>query len=110
MEKDGVYVRAPWGENHWATIIKVYDNGDYKVFDSFEPFIKRVKPEAAQSVAMSYYLRRQVVKPNLFERFMDLINDWLDAASAPALPSKPSPEPPLAPAPTPPTAPPKPSF
>lgn len=79
LEKDGVYVRAPFQENHWTTIIKVNDDGTYKVFDSFPPHIKRVKPEAFQSVAMAYYLNKQVVKPSAFTKFIKLILEWLNS-------------------------------
>jgi hypothetical protein len=70
VEKDGAYVRGPFPENHWTTIIKVLDNGNYKVFDSFFPFIKEVSPEACKSIAMSYYLNKQIVSESWFKKFI----------------------------------------
>jgi hypothetical protein len=88
QEKDGVYVRIKgMQENHWATIVRVLDNGNYLVFDSFAPFLKEVKPEAAQSVAMSYYLNRQVVKESAWKKFVKLILKLLPS-TPPGIPEK----------------------
>lgn len=72
-QQDDVYVRGSFSENHWITILSVLPNGNYKVFDSFPPFIKEVKPEAAKSVVMSYYLNKQTVSDSSFTRFIKKI-------------------------------------
>jgi hypothetical protein len=77
MEENGVYVRAPWGENHLTTVVRVLPNGNYKVFDSFPPYIKEVHPSAAQSVAMSYYLNRNVTVEPAWKRFIKDIIAYL---------------------------------
>jgi hypothetical protein len=70
----GVYQRIQGlTENHWTTIVKVLDNGNYQVFDSFYPFDKEVNPEACKSIAMSYYLNRQIVSESLFKKFINAI-------------------------------------
>lgn len=83
VEQNGVYVRGSFPENHWTTIIKVLPNGNYLCFDSFAPFIKEVSPEACKSVAMSYYLNRNVVKESAFKKFLKLILDFLSASGKP---------------------------
>jgi hypothetical protein len=70
VEKDGVYVRGPFAENHWTTVMKVLENGNFLCFDSFFPFVKEVSPDACKSVAMSYYLNRQVVSNSWFAKFI----------------------------------------
>ena len=79
VEQDGVYVRGPFPENHWTTIIKVLDNGNYQVFDSFAPFWKEVSPDACKSVAMSYYLNRQIVSEPSWKTFLKEILAWFKA-------------------------------
>lgn len=77
-DASGVYQRIPGiSENHWTCIIKVLDNGNYQVFDSFYPFIKEVSPEACKSIAMSYYLNRSVVVESAWKRFLKLIKTLL---------------------------------
>jgi hypothetical protein len=71
------YIRVPGiQENHWTTVIKVLPNGNYLCFDSFAPFLKEVHPSACQSVAMSYYLNRQVVKESAWQKFIKAILSW----------------------------------
>lgn len=77
LEQDGVYVRAPWPENHWTCIVKVLENGNYLCYDSFSPFLKEVNPEACKSVAMSYYLNKNVVRSTPFKRFIKLILSYV---------------------------------
>lgn len=94
-DAQGVYQRiAGMAENHWPVLIKVLDNGNYKVFDSFPPFIKEVHPSAAQSIAMSYYLNKQVVSESLFTKFIKAI---LALFQQPAPTPMPIPTPPPAP-------------
>lgn len=104
VEKNGVYVRGDFSENHWTTIIKVLDNGNYKVFDSFYPFIKEVHPSAAQSLAMSYYLKKQIASEGAWRKFLRLLASLFAApAPIPGMPERP-PFPPIEP----PVEPPKP--
>ncbi len=98
MEQNGVYVRVPgMAENHWVTIIKVLPNGNYWCFDSFPPFFKEVSPDACKSVAMSYYLNKNVPKGNegLFAKFIKYIKSLLAqpaiAPVAPLVPPAPTP-------------------
>jgi hypothetical protein len=107
VEQNGVYVRGPFQENHWTTIIKVLENGNYKVFDSFYPFIKEVSPEACKSIAMSYYLNRQIASEPWYKTFLKQILALFKAGSeqAPAQSTSPSEAPVVPPAaPTPPPA------
>ncbi len=81
-ERDGVYVRVPGiAENHFTTLIKVLDNGLYKVFDSFPPYIKVVHPDACQSVAMSHHLNRHVVQESWFKKFIKGVLAFLAVAA-----------------------------
>jgi hypothetical protein len=101
VEEGGRYVRGPFPENHWTTIIKVLDNGNYKIFDSFFPFIKEVSPEACKSIAMSYYLNRQVVSEPWYKKFIKqvlaLFKEGPEQAPAPPISSSEAPVVPPAP-------------
>jgi hypothetical protein len=100
VEKDGVYVRGNFSENHWTTIIKVLDNGNYLCFDSFAPFTKEVSPEACKSVAMSYYLNKNTVSDSLFKKFIKAVLALFKAPEPIPVPS-PAPIPTVPPATTP---------
>lgn len=85
QNQDGAYMRIPGAtENHWTTIFKVLPNGNYLVFDSSAPFFKEVCPDACRSVAMSYYLNRNVVKPNKFQQFIKMVLAFLRRVEEPA--------------------------
>lgn len=101
LEKNGVYVRVPGTqENHLTTVIKVLPNGNYLCFDSFAPFYKEVHPDACKSVAMSYYLNRQIVVESAWQKFIKWVVRYLPqltpqpvpASTVPATPP-PAPEP-----------------
>lgn len=98
-EENGVYVRVPGiSENHWTTIIKVLPNGNYLCFDSFFPFQKEVHPDACKSVAMSYYLNRNVEVESAWKRFIKGILAWLKTTpEVPVTPPVSPVEPPIVP-------------
>lgn len=101
VEDNGVYVRGPFPENHWTTIIKVLDNGNYLCFDSFYPFLKEVKPEACQSIAMSYYLNKNTVSDSLFKKFIKAILAYFTESQPESVTEAPTPPVTTPPAPEP---------
>jgi hypothetical protein len=106
QDENGVYTRIKGiSENHWTTVIKILDNGNYQVFDSFPPFIKEVHPSAAQSIAMSYYLNKRVVDDGWFKTFIKQILALFTAPTPPVTPQEPA----TAPLPPKPTVPPAPA-
>jgi hypothetical protein len=112
MQGEGSYIRIPSAkENHWTTIIKVLPNGNYLCFDSFAPFIKEVHPAACQSVAMSYYLNRQVVVESAWKKFIKDLLAWVFSKplEEPVKPRETPQDEPKPPQPTVPTTPPAPS-
>jgi hypothetical protein len=68
---NGVYVRKGQ-DTHWTTIYGTYDNGDWKCFDSYEPFIKRLdKNFGFTSIKRIYIGKKQNFIKNMFKYFYE---------------------------------------
>lgn len=74
LGEGGKYYR-PEGQHdtHWACIVGLTDDGDYIVFDSYNPFTKIVKKEVKPEVVYSYYLNRQIINETWWTIFLN----WL---------------------------------
>lgn len=68
---DGRYYRPDgWQDTHWALLKGYYENGDWKLFDTYFPFEKRVKAGYVFNTAKVIEIEKQVVVQSWFDKFL----------------------------------------
>lgn len=73
-DDNGVYYKPQNAvDTHWAQIAGFYPNGNYKVYDSYEPFIKEVRKDTYPAIAIRYSLTKRAQTPTLWEKFLQLL-------------------------------------
>lgn len=75
-DAEGLYYRPNgWRDTHWLTLLKIRDNGNYVVLDSYSPFIKEIRADFVSEYAMRYELNPEVI--SLFKRLLEALKRWL---------------------------------
>ena len=70
-DEEGRYSRPDdWKDTHWATIRGDYENGDWKLKDTYPPFEKRVKANTQFYVAKVIEIDKQVIIQSWFDKFI----------------------------------------
>lgn len=71
LDAGGVYYKPQgWPDTHWALIIGYYDNGDWKLLDTYFPFEKRVRGDTVFEQAKIVEIDNQVVDGWWFSVFL----------------------------------------
>lgn len=105
-DENGLFYK-PAGERdgHWLTCLKIKDNGNYIVLDSYPDehgsFIKEIRADFTPEMAMGYYISKQITSDSWFAKFLQQILVLLGLAAEtppPTLPSPPEPQPEVEPA------------
>lgn len=73
-ERGGKYYR-PEGvqDGHWTGCYGVNENEEFLVYDSYAPYKKIMEKGYKPTIAMAYWLERQIVNESAFRRFLRLI-------------------------------------
>jgi len=63
--EDGIYYRPDgWEDTHWAEFDGYYENGDWKIWDSYAPFKKRVRadfrPGQVKAIRIERYTKKDL--------------------------------------------------
>lgn len=81
QEEDGRYYRPDgWQDTHWAMLKGYYENGDWKLYDTYPPFEKRIKAGYKFGVAKVIEIERQIVVETAWDRFIKLLRALLGYA------------------------------
>ena len=64
------YKPVGWRDTHWATIRGYYDNGDWKLLDTYVPFEKRVRSDMIFEVGKIIEIDRQIVNEAPWQVFI----------------------------------------
>ena len=71
---DGVYYKPEgWRDIHWAVLIGYHDNGDWKLEDTYPPFVKRVRADTKFEVAKVIAITRRISTPSFVNSFLTWI-------------------------------------
>jgi hypothetical protein len=75
---DGRYYRPDgWQDTHWAVLKGYYENGDWRLYDTYPPFEKRVRAGYQFGVAKVIQIDRQIINPSAWSRFISLLRSLL---------------------------------
>ena len=75
---EGRYYRPDgWKDTHWAMLKGYYENGDWKLYDTYAPFEKRVKAGYQFGVAKVIEIEKQIVNESAWSRFLSLLKSLL---------------------------------
>jgi hypothetical protein len=76
MEDNGIYFKpAGWRDNHWTVLLEIRENGNYKIQDTYEPFIKEIRADFIPEVAYRYTLNEEAV--DFVTRAIAWIKSWI---------------------------------
>lgn len=89
------YKPAGWRDSHWVWLVQIKENGNYRIFDSYEPSIKEIRADFIPEVAYRYALNERAVDDIIvsIKKLIKRIQDYIASL-------KPTPKPPAPPAPT----------
>lgn len=75
-DDNGLYYKPQgWRDTHWALLVHIFDNGDYLIFDSYAPFLKRFRRDFVSEFAYRYELNVEVME-EMFS-LIQLIKKWI---------------------------------
>ena len=70
-DENGIYYKpAGWRDTHWAVLIGYYDNGDWKLFDTYPPFEKRIRADMIFEVGKIIEIDRQIIVESFWTKFL----------------------------------------
>ena len=77
-DEDGRYYRpAEWQDTHLAVLKGYYENNDWRLYDTYPPFEKRIKAGYKFGVAKVIEIERQVVVESAWAKFLKLLREIL---------------------------------
>lgn len=86
-DENGVYYKPENAlDTHWALIIGTYPNGNYKIFDSYEPYIKEVRKDTYPAIAMRYSLTKVTLTPTAWDKFIQFLKTLFTPPAQPTVP------------------------
>ena len=92
-ENDIYYKPSSWRDNHYVWLLKIKENGNYLVFDSYDPSIKEYRGDAIPEIAYRYTLNEKEVDwlITTLKALIKKIQDYLATKPAPTNPELPPP-------------------
>ena len=61
-DENGIYYKpSSWRDNHWVWLLKIKENGNYLIFDSYDPSIKEYRGDAIPEIAYRYTLNEKEI-------------------------------------------------
>lgn len=61
IDENGLYYRPQgWSDNHWVWLVRIKPNGNYLVFDSYDPALKEIRADFTPAVAYGYRLNEEI--------------------------------------------------
>ena len=76
LDENGLWYKpAGWRDTHWVTLVKIRENGNYVIYDSYSPFIKEVRGDFVSEFAYRYELNEELV--DAITRLINAIKKWL---------------------------------
>ena len=85
LGEDGKYYRPTgWADSHWIMLVKIYENGDMLVLDSYAPYLKTIKAGFLPQTAYRYTLNEKQVDSILISiaKIIKTIQAWLATQKA----------------------------
>lgn len=62
QDENGIYYKpATWRDNHYVQLLQIKPNGNYLVFDSYDPSLKEYRGDAIPAIAYRYTLNEEQV-------------------------------------------------
>lgn len=73
-DEDGKYYRPPQtADGHWTVCYGINNQGDYLIYDTYEPHLKVMRGDFNSSLAMRYHLNKRPEGKVGFKAFLELI-------------------------------------
>lgn len=76
IDENGLYYKPTgWRDGHWLTLLKIKPNGNYLVFDSYDPSIKEIRADFVPEIAYRYVLNEEIT--DALTLLINAIKAWL---------------------------------
>lgn len=75
-DENGIYYKPQgWRDNHYVQLLQIKPNGNYLVFDSYDPSLKEYRGDAIPEIAYRYHLDEEIV--DSLTKLIRIIKQWL---------------------------------
>lgn len=62
IDENGLYYKPQgWRDGHWTLLVKIRDNGNLVIFDSYPPYIKEIRADFVSEFAYRYELNEKLM-------------------------------------------------
>lgn len=80
MDENGLYYKPTgWRDGHWVWLMKIKPNGNYLIFDSYEPAIKEIRADFVPEIAYRYVFNEEIT--DALTLLIRAIRQWLATLS-----------------------------
>lgn len=76
IDENGLYYRPQsWSDNHWVWLVRIKPNGNYLIFDSYDPALKELRADFVPQIAYRYVLNEEIT--DAITLLIRAIRSWL---------------------------------